>query len=239
MRLLLIDIPETNPEENLRIEKALAEIKDEYFIVRLWINSRCIILGKFQKHIYEINKTFLENQAIDYFYRTTGGGTVYQDEGNLNITFVKPLKSPMPGANGRKTSQVITDIIARTLTKDDFPFEVSERNAVYFEGKKLLGSAVSMTQGKFLYHACLLVHANLEDLRNSLNWQPNYPDEDKKLVKSHRDPVINLNDIYPVTIEHIKHRFTVEIKKLLQPQQILHIRNYNEFKDFSKQENHV
>ncbi|MCA9733380.1 lipoate--protein ligase family protein [candidate division KSB1 bacterium] len=232
MRLLVIDLPETNPERNLQIEDELNGINNHYFIVRFWVNSRCVILGKFQKHIYEINSNFLKKNAIEYFYRNTGGGTVYQDEGNLNITFAKPLNVELPKAKGRKTSQVITECIRRSIEKEGLQFTVSERNAIYYNEKKMLGSAVSMTKGKFLYHASLLVNANLENLHNSLNWQPAYPETDKKLVKSHRDPVINLSAIYPVTIGKVKQYFLNEIIEFIQPQQTIHINKWDELKDF-------
>ena len=89
-----------------------------------------------------------------------------------------------------------------------------------------------MTKGKFLYHASLLVNANLENLQNSLNWQPAYPETDKKLVKSHRDPVINLSAIYPVTIGKVKQYFLNEIIEFIQPQQTIHINKWDELKDF-------
>ncbi|KAA3610593.1 MAG: lipoate--protein ligase family protein [Calditrichaeota bacterium] len=223
MKLLIIDLPGHDAKINLGLEDDLLHLKDGYYGIRFWMNSAAVILGKFQKHEFEINQEFLQNKSIPFFYRNTGGGTVYHDEGNLNISFIKSGTNPLPGHENAKVSTLITELICDTIRQNDADFVVSKRNAIYFQDKKLLGSAVSMTQGKFLYHASLLVNSKLENLQNCINWNPQYPADSKKLVKSERDPVINLAEIYPVTIDNIKVKLVENAKILLKPKKTIFI----------------
>ncbi len=223
MNLLIVDLPERQAAENLRLDDCLLGISDRYFILRFWVNDPAVILGKFQRPEYEINMGYLQENGIPFYHRNTGGGTVYHDAGTLNITFVKPAKALLPGSPKKKASRIVTEIIRQTAEKDDIAFQMSERNAIYFGDRKILGSAVSLTGGKFRFHASLLVNSDLKVLRNCLNWQPQYPPGDKKLVQSHRDPVINLHDIYPVTIDIIKENLIRKMKVLLNPGQIIFI----------------
>ena len=179
MQLLVIDINQHDPGINLETEKKLLKIPDEYYIIRFWFNSPSVFLGKFQKHEYEVNLDFLRKNNIPFFYRFTGGGTVYHDLGNLNITFSKPKTNSGHGHFSKNVSRLITEAITNSFRKPGFNFKISDRNAVYYGERKLLGSAVALTKNKFLYHASLLVNSNLDNLENCINWTPDYPEKNR------------------------------------------------------------
>ena len=151
MQLLVIDINQHDPAYNLAVEKKLLNISDEYYVIRFWLNEPSVFLGKFQKHEYEINQEFLRKNKISFFYRFTGGGTVYHDLGNLNITFSRPKMKSGKGGLSKKDSRLVTEAIVESFRKPGFDFDISERNAVYFNNRKLLGSAVALTKNKFFY----------------------------------------------------------------------------------------
>jgi len=221
MRLLLIDIEQHDPLLNLEIEKKLLDIKDDYFVIRFWQNTPSVFLGKYQNHQFELNQSYLKQHSIPYFYRFTGGGTVYHDLGNLNITFSKPKAQTLENPFGKKDSRLISECVKNAISAPSVDFEVSDRNAIYFKDKKLMGSAMSLTRDKFLFHASLLINSDLEQLRGCINWEPNYPEADKKIVHSIRNEVINLSQINPISLNEVKQRFISEIKEIIKPNQTL------------------
>lgn len=232
MQLLVIDINQHDPGLNLETENKLLRISDEYYVIRFWQNSSSVFLGKFQKHQYEINLDFLHRNTIPFFYRFTGGGTVYHDLGNLNITFSKPKQSSGSGGFSKRDSHLVTEVIVNSFSKPGFEFYISEHNAVYFGKRKLLGSAVALTKTKFLYHASLLLNTNLDDLKNCINWNPPYPDSDQKIVRSNHDDVINLAELYPISLEEIKERFIFQIREIFSPKNTLRISKESQLEYF-------
>ena len=234
MQLLLIDLEEHDPQLNLESEKKLLDLKEDYFAVRFWQNSPSVFLGKFQNHQFELNQSYLKENDIPFFYRFTGGGTVYHDLGNLNITFTKPKTQTLENPFGKKDSRLITECIKNAISAPDVDFEVSDRNAIYFKGKKLMGSAMSITREKFLFHASVLINSDLNQLQNCINWEPNYPEVDKKIVHSIRDEVINLSQIHSISMNEVKQRFIGEIKEIIKPDQTLVISEESQLTFFFK-----
>ena len=194
MKLKLIDILSYNVNKNLEIEQNLFKhVDNETYIARFWINAPSIILGRFQKKEYEVNQPFIKKHKIEIFRRHTGGGTVYHDLGTLNFSLVKK-QYPMLKSN-IKDGQTITSIIKEALENNTHSFYQNERNALFYQDKKFLGSAIAISKGIFHYHASILVNTDLNKLNGSINWDPIYDKNDKTFVKSVRSKVINLTHI--------------------------------------------
>lgn len=232
MQLLVIDINQYDPGLNLDTENKLLRISDEYYVIRFWQNSSSVFLGKFQNHQYETNLDFLQKNNIPFFYRFTGGGTVYHDLGTLNITFSKPRLSSGSGSFSKRDSHLVTEAIVNSFSMPGFDFHISQRNAVYFGKRKLLGSAVALTKTKFLYHASLLLNTNLDDLKHCINWNPPYPDSDQKIVHSKHDDVINLTELYPISQEEIKEQFVFQVREIFSPKNTLRISKESQLEYF-------
>ena len=77
-----------NPYYNLAFEEfALTHrVEGDYLI--LWQNDNTIVIGQNQNAEEEINRGFVEAHQIHVVRRSTGGGAVHHDLGNLNYSFI-------------------------------------------------------------------------------------------------------------------------------------------------------
>ena len=114
----------------------------------------------------------------------------------MNISFFKPHR-PRLSQNDHKDSDFITKKLVVALNKLDIQAKRDERNSIYLNDHKILGSAVALTNHIFCYHASLLFNTNLEHLKSAINWMPVYQKTDKPYVKSHRSQVTNISNHYP------------------------------------------
>ena len=197
MKLLVLETPQTDPLINLALEMQLGHfVHNNQYILRLWHNSPSIIMGRFQNAEFEVNQDFTQKHRIPIVKRHTGGGTVYHDEGTLNISFFKPSK-PLLSKDNPKDSDFITKKLETSLNHLGIKTTKDERNSLYLNGHKILGSAVALTDHIFCYHASLLFNTNLEHLHNAINWIPVYQKTQKPFVKSQRSQVTNISNFHP------------------------------------------
>ncbi|PKP58842.1 hypothetical protein CVT91_07840 [Candidatus Atribacteria bacterium HGW-Atribacteria-1] len=207
MKLILVDIPNFEPEINFEIEKKILEIcKPDSFVLRFWQNNPCVVLGKFQEEEFEVNLKYTKRNNIPIFKRFTGGGTVYHDRGNLNITFCKEKENILFSKYILEEARGITEIILKGIKEFCKNCEIEERNSIFLEEKKILGSAVAQKNNKFFYHASLLVNSNLKELKKVINWEEEYPKNTRSPIRSKRSKVTNLSSYAPLTIDMVKEK---------------------------------
>lgn len=155
----------TNPYFNLALEEYCLkniEAQEDYFI--LWQNLPSIIIGKNQNTLQEINSGFVEERKIYTVRRITGGGAVYHDLGNLNFTFVSRFED-IEQIDFKKYVEPIIEALAAMGVKA----ELSGRNDITVEGKKISGNAQTIYQNRLMHHGTLLFDVNLEDLAAALH----------------------------------------------------------------------
>ena len=58
--------------------------------MRFYIEKPCIIVGRNQNTVEEINEDYCKQQGITLTRRLSGGGAMYQDLGNLCFSFIVP-----------------------------------------------------------------------------------------------------------------------------------------------------
>ncbi|MFV2014082.1 MAG: biotin/lipoate A/B protein ligase family protein, partial [Candidatus Heimdallarchaeota archaeon] len=105
---------------NLAIEHALVQNSAKLTndpIIRIWKNHKSVIMGRGQYIKKEVNQEFCIKHEIDIARRISGGGTVYHDLGNINISFfLSPsLKKLMNISDLPSISQMITSVIYQSL----------------------------------------------------------------------------------------------------------------------------
>lgn len=179
----------TDPYFNLAAEQYLLDTEPDS-VFMLWRNDRAVILGRNQNAYAEINRPFAEEHRIAVVRRLTGGGAVFHDLGNLNFTFIVP-RDECPELDFARFARPIAD----ALRKLGVPAELSGRNDLTADGRKISGNAQCVYKGKVMHHGTLLFSADLSALAGALR-----VDEEKirsKGIKSVRSRVANLSEYLP------------------------------------------
>ena len=197
MRCLISNI--SNPHFNLAAEEYFLK-SDEEDIFMLYINKPCLIVGKHQNLLSEINLRYVIENNIKLARRISGGGTVYQDENNLNFCFISNCISPEK-INLGKFTQLIFEVLQTMGLQPEF----SQRNDLLIESKKISGNAMHIYKNRVLSHGTLLFNTDFKNLSESLKNNPQrYLD---KSIKSVRSEVTNLSNHLgqPLSMDHFTH----------------------------------
>lgn len=123
----------------------------------LWQDTSSVVLGKHQRVQAEVDREWAEQRGIHIARRFSGGGTVYHDMGNVNLTFIE--SSPL--------LPDFTIYLHRTLdflASIGLSAEGDERLGIYLNGLKISGSAQCVHKNRVLYHCTLLYDTDLEVL---------------------------------------------------------------------------
>ncbi|KAL7752839.1 hypothetical protein RI367_001842 [Sorochytrium milnesiophthora] len=180
------------PLTNLAIEEWLFRaLPPSSYVLYLWRNSPCVVLGRNQNQWKECNVQALEADGTPYIRRQSGGGTVYHDLGNSIYTVIQPKDGFTRHANA--------EMISRALNMLDVPASVNHRHDIVLDGKKISGSAFKLTSTRAYHHGTMLINTDLGNLRKYL--KVNKPRLITKGVASVPSPVTNLSE-YSYTVDH-------------------------------------
>lgn len=192
--------PYTDIYFHLAVEEyLLKQGNDDVFM--LWQDTPSVVIGKHQRLQSEVDTEWAERERIHIARRFSGGGTVYHDLGNVNLTFIETV-SRLP--------EFIT-YLQRTL---DFLASIGvmaegdERLGIYLDGLKISGSAQCVHKDRVLYHCTLLYDTNLTVLNKVLNPESLADDETLSsvyAVPSVRSEVTNIRKHFSVgTVDDFK-----------------------------------
>lgn len=175
-----------DPYLNLATEEYfLRNSTEELFFI--YINEPCIVVGKHQNLLAEINLRFALDHNIKLARRISGGGTVYQDYNNLNFSFIHNC----PNLEQVNFSH-FTQPILEALKEIGLDVEFSGRNDLLLDSKKISGNAMHIFKTRVLSHGTLLFNSDLQHLSSALKVTPDkYTD---KAIKSVRSKVTNISD---------------------------------------------
>ena len=190
----------TDPRINLAIEEyALKNLNINETYLLFYINKPSIIIGKNQNTIEEINTEYVEENGITVVRRLSGGGAVYHDLGNLNFSFITKDDGES-FHNFRK----FTEPVINALKKLGVNAELSGRNDIEVEGRKISGNAQFSTRGRMFSHGTLLLDSEIEHVVSALKVKKDKIES--KGIKSIRSRVANISEFLEkkVTVEEFR-----------------------------------
>ncbi len=162
----------------------------------MWRNAPCAVVGRFQVAAAEVDLDAAAMLGAPVLRRFTGGGTVWHDPGNLNVSVVlrpedailaaDPSLRRLPGLYrlvlGPLTAAVRSLGVAAAMTERD----------IVAPGGKLSGVAAWLGGRALLVHATLLVDADLDALARVCNGPGATGDPRWERTKSRRVPVTSV-----------------------------------------------
>jgi lipoate-protein ligase A len=159
-------------------------------VLKFWKNTECLIRGRARNRNYGwYNEELAAKLRVPVVERSTGGGVVYNDLGNLNWSFFLQASgvSVSPVALFERSSAYVV----KALRQGGFDARFSPPNRIDVSGRKVSGMAARSTRNAHLVHGTLLIDTNLERL-NSLCVAP-----------SGCPPVSNLREWLPGVDEEV------------------------------------
>lgn len=183
----------TNPCINLATEEYLLKNSSQN-IIFLYRNNSCVVVGKHQNAMGEINYRFIHENKIPVIRRISGGGTVFHDEGNINFTFLQN------GEEGNLVNfRAFITPVAQFLQQLGIPAEIGPRNDILVNGLKVSGNAEHIFRKRTLHHGTLLYASVLTHLRNALHVEAGKYND--RAVKSVRSKVANIKDNLSIELD--------------------------------------
>ncbi|UCE10027.1 MAG: lipoate--protein ligase family protein [Candidatus Thorarchaeota archaeon] len=195
----LLDDGELNIYRNLSIEESLARVnaglEEKVNTLRFWRSRQAVVIGRFQCVHKEVNLEYCKRYSIPVARRFTGGGAVYHDEGNLNVTLCLDQKE-------RGVSRTLGELywnffgrIASGLQDIGIPARFDpDWQCLRIDRKKITGTAGWLKSGVSFLHGTLLIDADLGALADCLKVPPNQPvylrDKSKVRCKESRRDVV-------------------------------------------------
>ena len=187
--MLLIDNHNiTDPAINLALEEHCyrnLDASNEY--VLFYINQPSIIIGNHQSPFQEIQMELAAQRQIPPIRRVSGGGAVYHDTGNLNFSFITEF-----GAEKLDYFKQLLQPILDTLNRLGVPAQISGKNNLVVENKKISGNSQHANMRRMLSHGTLLFDADLDTLRQVL--QSNLEIIQSRAIASIPSSVTNISD---------------------------------------------
>ncbi|MFP7209775.1 lipoate--protein ligase [Bacillus safensis] len=178
-----------DPMINLAIEEyCLKYLNPEETYLLFYINQPSIIIGKNQNTIEEINTKYVEDNGIKVVRRLSGGGAVYHDKGNLNFSFITK-----DDGDSFHNFKKFTEPVIKALEKLGVKAELSGRNDIMADGRKISGNAQFATRGRIFSHGTLLFDSEIEHVVSALNVKKEKIES--KGIKSIRSRVANISEL--------------------------------------------
>jgi lipoate---protein ligase len=197
----------TDATRNLALEEYLIRnsLADEDLLL-FYVNHNAIIIGRNQNTIEEIDSDVVTAKQIQVVRRVSGGGAVYHDSGNLNFSFMTR------DVNGRfNRYDTFNGPVLAVLHDLGIPAELSGRNDIVVEGRKISGNAQFAASDRMLSHGTLLVDSDVDQLVAALRPKPGKVES--KGIKSIRSRVANINEFLstPITAVELRERILEKI----------------------------
>lgn len=208
MKFYLTQSYQGNPYVNLGYEEYMFHhLKKDEALFYLWQNQHTVVIGKNQNAFKECKVKQLQDSDGHLARRSSGGGAVYHDLGNLNFTFIMP--------NHLYDVHKQLEVIVSALNACGIEGKFAGRNDIEVQGFKVSGNAFAKNKSHSLHHGTLIMNVNMSDLSKYLNVSA--IKMASKGVDSVRKRVANLVDFMPnLTLKQLKDELISSFKKTYQ-----------------------
>jgi lipoate-protein ligase A len=172
----------TDPHFNMSLDEyCLEQVPSDEPFFYLWRNRPAVIIGLNQNAYSEVNLDYLNRHGIILARRVTGGGAVYHDLQNMNYTIIGRQVGPQP--------------MVEALRNLGVPAELTGRNDIFVEGRKVSGYARRVRHNREIVHGTLMYDVDLETLSRALDTPGSKMNA--KGIASIRSHVVNLKEYLP------------------------------------------
>lgn len=169
--------PERHPAANLALEEQfLAEVAagTRGDTLRLWVNDPCLVRGPNRSRTSGWHHPELAARlGVQIHERSSGGGTVYHDPGNLNWSFY--LRRPGGFAGAPALFRACAGFIVDALRSLEITATFALPNRIDVAGRKVSGLAAKSALDAVLVHGTLLVTSDLDRLNLLCIYPPGCP----------------------------------------------------------------
>ncbi len=213
--LILIKSNSYEPEFNIALDEMMLFLAGKGAlpnVVRFYKNFPSVILGKFQCKEFEIDEDYCKQHGIKILKRISGGGAVFHDLGNLNVSLIV-LERILPRKYILENMFLLSSAIANALRYFRIEAYIGEHGEILVKGKKVSGCAVSIKYSGFLYHSTLLLNSDLEKMKCALAPTREY-EPTSKCVKSNSTSIMNIYEVRYISEEDLTQRIYFEVNKV-------------------------
>lgn len=150
---LILQSVSSNVYENLAVEDWIHDHMnlEEKNVLFLWRNSPTVVIGRHQNPWKECNLHLMRGKGIGLARRRSGGGTVYHDLGNVNLTFFTSKKKYDRMEN--------LNLVIRALKELEpvLNVQATQRYDLLLDGEYKISGTASKLGRTVAYHHCTLL----------------------------------------------------------------------------------
>lgn len=135
-------------------------------ILLFWRNSPSVVIGRHQNPWQECNLNLMREKGVKLARRKSGGGTVYHDMGNINLTFFTTKKM----YNRMENLKLV--VRALNAVQPQLDVQPTKRFDLLLDGQFKISGTASKIGRTTAYHHCTLLYSTDETLLLSLLKSP-------------------------------------------------------------------
>ncbi|MCL1859569.1 MAG: lipoate--protein ligase [Oscillospiraceae bacterium] len=164
-------------------------------VFMLWRTEKCVVIGRNQIAAAEIDLQAAHSLGIKIVRRSSGGGAVFSDPGNIMQSFISSFNKSDNSNDSKKIEYAqLIEPMAKALRRMGIPAIAEGRNDITVNGRKISGLAQYAIKDRLCTHGSLLYNTNLDLLTQVLKTDPEKISS--KALKSVRARVVNLCDYF-------------------------------------------
>ena len=203
--MLIVRSKSTDVYRNLAVEEWLLDHSKQLPVLFLYVNDPCVVIGKNQNPWRECKLTLMEEEGVPLARRISGGGAVYHDLGNLNVSVIVPRTEYV--------EQKQYDLILQALEAFGVRGSKMGPNSLAVDGLKFSGQAFCHRRERTLHHGTQLINCDLSRLGRYLG--PELDGIETKAVASVPANVVNLSQFAPgLTVEKLSAALTETFQEM-------------------------